>query len=76
MKNEEVLYPTDILRTKYITVMEASQRCNTTIQRILNMIESKQIPYALFSTEGKRQKVVHVNYEDVERVLRGDTVEM
>jgi len=72
MKNEETLYPTDILRMKYVTVMEAADRCHTTISKIIDMIEQKKIPYAMFSTEGKRSKVVHVNYEDVEKVLRGD----
>lgn len=76
MKYEQTLYPTDILRMKYVTVMEASEKCNTTISNIINMIETKKIPYALFSTEGKRAKVVHVNYEDVQRELdkqRGET---
>lgn len=70
MKNEETLYPTDILRMKYVTVMEASEKCGTTISKIIDMIESKKIPYALFIPPGKRTKVVHVNYEDVERVLK------
>ena len=70
MKNGETLYPTDILRMKYVTVMEASEKCNTTISNIIKMIDSKKIPYALFSLPGKRSKVVHVNYEDVARVLQ------
>lgn len=69
MKYEETLYPTDLLRMKYVTVMEAADKCNTTVAKIVDMIEKKTIPYALFSAEGKRSKIVHVNYEDVQRVL-------
>lgn len=70
MRNEETLYPTDILKSKYVTVLQASMMCKTTVPKIIQMIESKRIPYAEFKVEGKRTRVVHVNHEDVTRELQ------
>lgn len=70
MKDEETLYPTDILRSKYVTVLQASVMCKTTVPKIIQMIESKRIPYAEFKVDGKRARVVHVNHEDVSRELQ------
>lgn len=72
MRGEETLYPTDVLKSKYVTVLQASMMCKTTIPRIIEMINSKAIPYAEFKVDGKRSRVVHVNYEDVERVLASE----
>lgn len=70
MKDEETLYPTDILKSKYVTVLQASVMCKTTVPKIIQMIESHRIPYAEFKVEGKRTRVVHVNHEDVSRELQ------
>lgn len=70
MKNEETVYPTDILRSKYVTVLEAANMNNTTIARVLEMVKDHKIPYALFIPPEKRKKVMHVNHEDVAKVLK------
>ena len=69
MENETNLYPTDILLSKYVTVLEAARICSTSIPKIIELISTKQIPYAELKVEGKRSRVIHVNHEDVSRVL-------
>lgn len=71
MKDETTIYPTDILRSKYVTVLQASISCNVPISKILELIKNKSIPYAEFrvGTNNRSPRVTHVNPEDIQRVL-------
>lgn len=74
MKSEEHLYPTDILLTKYVTVLEAANRCHTTIPKILEMIKTDKIRSAELPIPNKRSRILHVNYEEVMKELEVERV--
>lgn len=67
---ETTMYPTDILKSKYRTILEASSLCGCTIQDVLNAVNSGAIPYAEFSVPGQKRRIPHVNPEDLERYLK------
>jgi len=66
---ENTIYPTDILRSKYKPLLEASIMCNCTVKDIIEAIKSKELRYAEFRIEGSHRRVPHVNPEDLQKYL-------
>ena len=67
MENESTLYPADILMSKYVPLVNAVAATGVDIRTLYKLVESQEIPYALFrdlSTSKKR--IIHVNPEDIE----------
>lgn len=68
-ETETTVYPTDILKSKYRTVLEAAEICKCSVQTILSAIKADKLRWAEFKVPGKRCRVVHVNPEELSKYL-------
>lgn len=66
---EEGLLPLEILKSKYIPIVEFPIKYNISVARIMRLIESKKIRHAEFKAPGDNRRTIHVNPEDVLAIL-------
>lgn len=61
--------PLEILKEKYIPIVEFPEKYDISVAKIMRMIDSHKIKYAEFRAPGSNRRTMHVNPEDVFRVL-------
>ena len=65
--------PLEILKEKYVPLVKMPELYDIPISVINNMISEHKIPYTEFKAPGESRRTVHVNPEDVLRVLEEDS---
>lgn len=61
--------PLEILKEKYIPIEEFPEKYNISVSKIMRLVESRKVRYAEFKAPGAHRRSMHLNPEDVLRVL-------
>lgn len=64
------LLPLEVLKDKYIPVVEFPEKYNISIARVMKLIKARKVRPAEFKVPGAPKRSLHVNPEEVLAVLR------
>ena len=72
-ENKEKL-PLELLREKYIPVVEFPDKYGIDVSVVMKLVDSNRINKAEFRAPGDRNRTLHVNYEEVLKAIEEDNL--
>lgn len=66
--------PAQLLKDKYIPIEDVQEKCNVTEVLVRSLISQRKLRYAEFVKPGAYKRTIHINPDDLYKVLEKEGV--